>query len=620
MSELKIDSVTEQKGTFPVNLKALYKAQASWESGRKLREQRLRCLRYTYGDQYSDLVTYDGKTTREDEYIYDQGGVPLQTNLIRRLVRSVLGEYKKNAGDMICIARDRDEQSLGEMMTITMQANRKINKMGLLELRAMEELTVSGTVFLKEEWGWMNNQMDTWTSIVNPNNMFFDGVMQDPRHWDLSIIGQIHDMEFGVLASTFCKTKKEYDEIAQIYRLARDKENIFDFHQKNSKYTQEIIDFLTPTTTGLCRVVEVWTVEQKQRFRCHDRAIGEYYIDEIVNEGEITKENNRRRRQAKITGTEPRLIEYDWFIDNYWYYRFMTPFGHILMEGESPYSHKTHPFSLILHPFIDGKVQSFVADIIDQQKYINRGIVLNDMAIRASIKGLMMFPEQLLPDNMSIETLTKNFTRMNGMIIYKHNPNIPMPQQIKANSVPAGMNELVMMQMNAMENISGVHGAMQGRDANAGVSGVLYAQQQQNAATTLIDLTESFQSLIEDNTVKKVKNIQQFYTEERNIVIAGKKSGLRKYMPNQAKEVQYDLSITESTTNPSYRLVANEYLLKFWEAGQITLQQLLETGQFPFGEELLQLISADQEQNQDAQQAQVQQGIEAGQQPQPMMQ
>ena len=251
-----------------------------------------------------------------------------------------------------------------------------------------------------------------------------------------------------------------------------------------------------------------------------------------------------------MTGADPKLIEYDWYIDNYWYYRFMTPFGHILMEGESPYGHKSHPFSLILHPFIDGKVQSFVADIIDQQKYINRGIVLNDMAIRASIKGLMMFPEQLLSDDMPVETLTKNFARMNGMIIYKHNPNIPMPQQIKANSVPVGMNELVMMQMQAMENISGVHGAMQGRQANAGVSGVLYAQQQQNAATTLIDLTESFQSLIEDNTVKKVKNIQQFYTDERNIVIAGKKSGLRKYMPNEAREVQYDLSITESTTNP----------------------------------------------------------------------
>ena len=65
--------------------------------------------------------------------------------------------------------------------------------------------------------------------------------------------------------------------------------------------------------------------------------------------------------------------------------------------------------------------------------------------------------------------------------------------------------------------------------------------------------------------------------------------------------MQFDLSITESTASPAYRLIANEYLLKFWEAGQISLQQLLEIGQFPFGDELLQLITADQEQNQDAQ-------------------
>lgn len=90
------------------------------------------------------------------------------------------------------------------------------------------------------------------------------------------------------------------------------------------------------------------------------------------------------------------------------------------------------------------------------------------------------------------------------------------------------MNELVMMQMNAMENISGVHGAMQGRQANAGVSGVLYAQQQQNAASPYQLNRELPITHQEDNTIKKVKNIQQFYTEE-NIVIAGKKSGLKVY-------------------------------------------------------------------------------------------
>lgn len=609
MPKNDIDSIVTQNEVFYTDNKILLKAQNAWESGRKLRKQRLRCLKFTYGDQYADLVTYEGKTITEEDYYYEQGGVPLQTNLIRRLVRSVIGEYDKNKGDMICVSRDKDEQSLGEMMTITLQENLKLNKMNLLKLRAMEELVVSGMVFLKDVWDWQRHSMDAWTYLRNPNNMFWDGVMQDPRHWDLSLIGEIHEMEFGKLAAVFGKTREQYNKLVEIYRLANDKDNIYDFHLKNDRYSNELLDFLTPTTMGLCRVIEIWQLEQKQRFRCHDRETAEFYTDELANEQEIINENKRRVKQSKLTGKQPKLIEYEWFIDNYWYYRFLSPFGHVLMEGETPYKHKSHPYSLRLHPFIDGRVQSFVMDIIDQQKYINRGIVLNDMAIRASIKGLMMFPEQLLSEEMPAETVTKNFTRLNGMIIYKHDPNIPMPQTIRASSIPVGMNELVMMQMKAMEDISGVHGAMQGVQPSSGVSGVLYAQQAQNAATTLVDIIESFNSVVEDSAIKKIKIMQQFYTEERNISIAGKRSAIRKYLPHLAGNVEFDLNIVESSSSASYRLVANEYLLKFWEAGQITLQQLLEIGQFPFGDELLQTLAADAEQQQN--------GAELQQQPQP---
>ena len=595
----QIDSVNNpDKGEFPVNYNALYMAQNAWESNRKLRKQRERCLRFTYGDQYSDQVEVDNTVMREDDYIYEQGGVPLQTNLIRRLVRSVLGEYKKNQTDMICIARDRDEQTVGEMMTMTLQANRKTNKAELIELRGVEEFLNSGMVFFKEEWGWAQNRMDTWTTLINPNNMLFDGVMQDPRHWDVSIIGQIHDMEFGVMASTFCREKGRFEKLREIYRLAADKQNIHDFYLKNSKFSNELIDFLVPTTSRLCRVVEVWTLEQKQRLRCHDTLTAEYYTDEISNERTVILENERRKKQSRLTGTEPKLIQYDWFIDNYWYYRFLSPFGHVLMEGESPYLHKSHPYSFRLHPYVDGRVQSFVADVIDQQKYINRGIVLNDMAVRASVKGLMMFPEQLLSDEMPPEVLQRKFARMNGMLIYKHDPNIPMPQHIRSSAIPVGMNELVMMQMKAMEDVSGVHASMQGKEAGSGTSGVLYAQQSQNASTSLLDIIESYNSVIEDATIKKVKNIQQFYTEERNISIAGKRSGTGKYIPTLAQDVEWDLNVTESTSTPAYRMIANEYLMKFWEAGQLSLPQLLEIGQFPFGDELIQLLSADSEQAQ----------------------
>ena len=41
------------------------------------------------------------------------------------------------------------------------------------------------------------------------------------------------------------------------------------------------------------------------------------------------------------------------------------------------------------YPFIDGEIHSFVADVIDQQRYTNRLITLNDWVIRASAKGVL---------------------------------------------------------------------------------------------------------------------------------------------------------------------------------------------------------------------------------------
>ena len=42
--------------------------------------------------------------------------------------------------------------------------------------------------------------------------------------------------------------------------------------------------------------------------------------------------------------------------------------------------------------------------------------------------------------------------------------------------------------------------------------------------------------------------------------------------------------------------MANEFLMKIFEMGQITLQQLLENGDFPFADSLLQSVKSQQEQ------------------------
>ena len=80
-----------------------------------------------------------------------------------------------------------------------------------------------------------------------------------------------------------------------------------------------------------------------------------------------------------------------------WHYHFITPDGQVIREGASPYSHGGHPYVFKAYPFIDGEIHSFVSDIIDQQKVTNRLISMYDWILRASAKGVLLFPEESLP-------------------------------------------------------------------------------------------------------------------------------------------------------------------------------------------------------------------------------
>ena len=141
---------------------------------------------------------------------------------------------------------------------------------------------------------------------------------------------------------------------------------------------------------------------------------------------------------------------------------------------------------------------------------------------------------------------------------------------------------------------------MQGKAGNSGTSGTLYAQQTHNATTSLLDLLETYSTFVVDGAYKDLKNIQQFYDEKTIYNITGKR-GLIGW-----QDVECDVAITESTTTPAYRQFANDYLMQFWAAGQLSLIQLLKHGSFPFADALLQELEAQQQQ---VQQGQIPEGV-----------
>ncbi|MGM9694763.1 MAG: hypothetical protein ACI3YC_07125, partial [Alloprevotella sp.] len=246
---------------------------------------------------------------------------------------------------------------------------------------------------------------------------------------------------------------------------------------------------------------------------------------------------------------------------------------------------------------IDGELHSFVADVIDQQRYTNRLITMYDWIMRASAKGVLIFPEDCLPSGTSIEDVADEWARYNGVIMIKQpKQGTALPQQLANNCTQIGISELLSMQLKFFEDISGVNGAIQGKPGYSGMSASLYSQQTQNATTSLLDILDTYNSFLREGAYKDVKNIQQFYDTPRVFNISGKNSSLINYDPKRIRDVEFDLSIQESTSTPAYRAIANDMLIQLWQAQAISVEQLLENGDFPFADELLQSIKSQQQQ------------------------
>lgn len=588
----------------------LMEAQHYWNEMEQFRKDRQRNKRYTYGDQWDDKICVDGKTMTEEEYIKQQGNVPLKNNLIRRLVRNVLGVYRSQSKEPTCVARDRDEQKLGETMSTILQCNMQLNRMSEVYARTMEEFLISGFIVHRKSYGWRNGKEDCWTDYVQPNNFFIDNNMRDFRGWDVGCLGEVHDISFGQLCEQFAETPEDYRKLKDIYKLADSKEYIASYAEKFGYSRLDNFDFLFTSEPGRCRVIEVWRKEQKPRYRCHDYLNGDIYkIDEEDYYKDVVSVNELRMQMAEASGMpaeEVPLIKATWFMDDYWYFYYLSPFGHILKEGETPFEHGSHPYIFKAYPFIDGEIHSFVNDVIDQQRYTNRLITLYDWIMRASAKGVLLMPEDCLPDGVSMEDIAESWAEFNGVIVFKPSKTGQMPHQVANNSTNIGITELLNLQLKFFEDISGVNGALQGKPGFSGQSASMYNQQVQNSTMSLLDMLECFSYFVIDGAYKDVKNIQQFYDGKRVFNIAGKSGTQIEYDPKKIRDVEFDLSITESTTTPAYRQLANDVLMQLWQAQAISVEQLLEHGDFPFADDLLQSLQSQKEQ---IQQGQLPQGV-----------
>lgn len=590
----------------------LIRCETLWNNLHEFREQRARAMRFTYGDQWSDYITVDGKTMRQRDYVTAQGNVALQSNQIATKVNTILGLLVKEQNEPVCYARDRKEQQYGELLTTALHANCAKNKMNIMYVAALEEFIIGGMAIMHETYDWRNGRKDSWTDVVNPNYFIFDSTMKDPRFWDASLVGEIHDVPFNEVCSKFVRSESDYDLLREIYS---NEASVFvdnDINDTTKLHDIDTLDFRTPIDRTLCRVYEVWTKEARPRIRLHDTSRG---ILEKIDASDsqarkwIKATNEGRKVIAAQAGwDEAPLIETEFFIDTYWHCKFLAPDGSILWEGESEYPDRSHPYSICATPFTDGRICGYISSAIDHNLAINRALTLHDWVLRSQVKGVTMVPKALIPDDMDYETFAKQWTSVDGLIFYEPKPGVPAPQVFHGSAVNFDPSRLVEMYRKLMEDSTAASGALQGKTPFSGTSAALYAQQTANSSTPIASFLAKFHSFMEDVSTKKAKNIAAFYDEARLSSIAGAIDGIynaENLNLNEVADIEFDLNIKESTETPIYRMVSNDYLMQFFLAGAIRIEDLLEFGTFPFADRMLQKIQARKAEMQAAQQGQM---------------
>lgn len=81
-----------------LNIAMLAAARDAWMARAPLRRARARCKRFTYGDQWADPMPGNGHVS-EAELAVKSGRRPMTNNLIRQLVKTVVGRFRAMADE-----------------------------------------------------------------------------------------------------------------------------------------------------------------------------------------------------------------------------------------------------------------------------------------------------------------------------------------------------------------------------------------------------------------------------------------------------------------------------------------------------------------------------------------
>ena len=602
--------------SFPItreSIEILETVDTTWSAGAPFRRQTERSSRYYKGDQWKDKIVIKDRngnveTLTEEEYIERQGKPALKQNLIRPLVRNIIGQLRLNPYKSTVFARNADGQKAADMMTAALEGVHAMNNKNERDARLFETYLVSGAAIYNTGYKFDDERKMPYPyyKAVDPSRYFQTIAAADVCGDDVDFCGDFFDTSLLDLKSMYAKTRKQESELEEIYGNSTRRDTI-----ANQQFITSNAENVSPRIslgTGECRVIRVCRKEGHWDLAVHDysNASWETYNlkDNPSIKSQIEAEISRRRKIADEIGVDYEdgsnrlLIEYEEKYVTSWVYYHLSPWGHILWTQDSPYEHNSHSYIAKFYPLFEGQAYGMVYDLIDQQKAINRNYIMHDFITSAAAKGVLLVPEEAIPDDMDIEDFADEWSKYNGVIKYRAKDGVKQPEQVVARNFNVGQFDMINLQMKLMNDIGGVHDAMQGKSLGTGTPSSLYQQAVHNSQTNILDYMESFAWLLMKRDYKMVQIIKQFYTEPMYVHSSRKNvpEDAMYYDPALVRNYDFYNELSKGNDTPVARLYLDTLLLQLLQQKLITLEMYLEESTAPFSDSLLQKVRAAQEQ------------------------
>ena len=600
--------------SFPItkeSMEILEMVDTTWSAGAPFRRQTQRSDRYYKGDQWKDKVEIrhrDGtkEMLTEEEYIERQGRPALKLNLIRPLVTNVIGQLRQNPYKSTIFARTADGQKAADIMTAALEGVHSMNSRSERDARLYESFLVSGAAVYITGYKFDDRRKTPFPyyNEVDVSRYFQTVSASDVCGEDVDFCGDFIDTSLLDAKSMYAKTRKQEEEIEKIYGKSnrRDVVSNLQFVTPNSENVSPRISL----GSGECRIIRVCRKEGHWDLAVHDYSDASWETYNLTThphiKSDIDAEIARRKKIANELGIDYEdgsnrlLIEYEEKFVTSWVYYHLSPWGHILWKQDSPYDHNHHCYVAKFYPLFRGQAYGMVSDLIDPQRSFNRNFIMHDFISSAAAKGVLLVPEEAIPDDMDLEDIADEWSRYNGVIKYRAKDGVKQPEQIVARNFNVGQFDMINLQMKLMHDISGVHDAAQGKSLGTGTPSSLYQQAAQNSHVNVLDYMESFAWLLSERDYKMVQIIKQFYTDATPIPTAGKSRETMYYDPALVRNYDYFNEIARGNDTPVARMYLDTMLFQMLQQGLITLEMYLEESTAPFSDSLRQKVKAMQAQ------------------------